>query len=396
MSNHSSCGQCAASSRNVVAALSMRERCEGLTLIAEAAGWSVSPSAAYQNIVDAVGDVLRVDEVHLSLLAVDGKSFVKCAYITPDDNPHEWPNMNRSVEVGRMRLLLQLGEPIVMEFARPHENDFVPETFERFGIQTAVSFPVISEGKVLGLCTVCYRESTEWDEEALGYLVQIGRVLGTAVFRMQATKKECDMRALAERKNLGAEIHDGVSNLVGVLSLRSTSAMSSYEEGDHESVSRNLEKIEEVSRLIAQILRDEMLSMRMSLENTQDLVEGLRESLERFEESWGISARFKTNVSPQLAVPLDVSMQFTRILNECLSNILRHSQATQVSVSLLEEARTVSMLVKDDGVGFDVDAVSPERLGLRMMRQRAGAIGGSLTIVSEEGGTSIAVVAPKY
>jgi signal transduction histidine kinase len=85
-----------------------------------------------------------------------------------------------------------------------------------------------------------------------------------------------------------------------------------------------------------------------------------------------------------------------RIAQESLTNVARHAGACHVVVTLEETSRGLRMSVEDDGVGYDVSAgTETDRRpawGLKLMRERATAIGGELSVQSEPGkGTSVAV-----
>jgi two-component system sensor histidine kinase UhpB len=88
-----------------------------------------------------------------------------------------------------------------------------------------------------------------------------------------------------------------------------------------------------------------------------------------------------------------------RIIQEALTNAVRHAQATKIEVELRESPRGVEAAVQDDGVGFDVAASLARRgergLGLIGMRERTEALGGELTVQSSpEHGTRLSVVMP--
>lgn len=85
-----------------------------------------------------------------------------------------------------------------------------------------------------------------------------------------------------------------------------------------------------------------------------------------------------------------------RIIQESLTNIARHSQATTASVLLEQRHNRIRAIIEDNGVGFDMEKVmSNGRLGLYGMRERAELLNGTLTIESEPGqGTSIFVEVP--
>ena len=82
-----------------------------------------------------------------------------------------------------------------------------------------------------------------------------------------------------------------------------------------------------------------------------------------------------------------------RIAQEALNNVAKYARATQVSVNLRLSPDSARLMVIDDGVGFDPAAIPPNHLGLRIMRERAEAIGARLNIYSEPGeGTQVTVV----
>jgi signal transduction histidine kinase len=98
-------------------------------------------------------------------------------------------------------------------------------------------------------------------------------------------------------------------------------------------------------------------------------------------------------------LPDDVQMNFYRIAQEAFNNIVKHSQAMHVTVSLSEvpvndvagsEAKQIRLVIQDDGVGFASGNETPGRLGMGIMRERAAAIQADLSIISEPGhGTQV-------
>ena len=155
-------------------------------------------------------------------------------------------------------------------------------------------------------------------------------------------------------------------------------------------------RLEATAAETMRILRDEMFSLRINLENTDTLIEGMQECLNNFERNWGIATELSITGSVQpVVVPTQASLQLTRILNECLSNTLRHSRGSLVEVEVCSEERFVSMEVRDNGCGFDVDAVDSDHFGLKIMRERANAAGGRFSISSSTEGTVVRVEIPR-
>ena len=89
-------------------------------------------------------------------------------------------------------------------------------------------------------------------------------------------------------------------------------------------------------------------------------------------------------------------IQLTRVVNEALVNVVRHAQASKVKVSYRVDDEGLSLSVEDDGCGFDPSDIPPAHLGLRIMRDRLGTIGGSMDVDSGAGrGTDISIEIPR-
>jgi signal transduction histidine kinase len=96
-------------------------------------------------------------------------------------------------------------------------------------------------------------------------------------------------------------------------------------------------------------------------------------------------------------LPPDVTICIYRVVQECLSNISRHAQATQVEVELICESDEVSLSVRDNGVGFDAShgAQMSGHLGLLSMKERVRMVKGTLEVESTpQHGTEIRVDIP--
>ncbi|WP_158539765.1 GAF domain-containing sensor histidine kinase [Gordonibacter sp. 28C] len=372
-----------------------RFRCEGLARICEATAWSVEPDLVYQRMTDVVAEVLHCSQTHLHLITVDGDQFIKLAYHTSEQQQafHESVLLSTT---GRTQWMMRTHKPIVMDYEHPNcEDEIPPEAYES-GLKSAVSIPLLAGDELVGMCSIVYETAVEWSEDGLAFLLQIGRVLGVAIQRIQITKKASELQILDERKRLSSEIHDNISQLVGSLSLSVAAVLASYEADDDDAVRADLERLETMSGKVMRILRDEMLSLRIPLEHTDGFITGIEDCLAHFESSWGIPVDFhRRTLSKSLVVSLQTSLQLTRILNECLSNTLKHADASHIVVTVEESNRCLTMTMEDDGHGFDPNTVPPERLGLKIMHERAAVVGGKLTIISDASGTTVCIDIPK-
>jgi signal transduction histidine kinase len=94
-------------------------------------------------------------------------------------------------------------------------------------------------------------------------------------------------------------------------------------------------------------------------------------------------------------VPAVVSENVYRILQEALTNVSKHARAIEVHVELLVSPKHATLIVRDDGGGFDPAALDGKRLGILGMRERAELLDGTFTVHSEPGkGTEVRVSLP--
>ncbi|QEL16805.1 PAS domain-containing sensor histidine kinase [Limnoglobus roseus] len=121
---------------------------------------------------------------------------------------------------------------------------------------------------------------------------------------------------------------------------------------------------------------------------------GLHAALANYAEGWSERAGVEVDFqgpgpdAPRLPPPIETALY--RVIQEALTNVLKHAAALRVSVVLRRSAGQATALIEDDGRGFDADSVAPHRLGVLGMRERAELVGGTLTVESSRGrGTTV-------
>lgn len=192
-------------------------------------------------------------------------------------------------------------------------------------------------------------------------------------------------RALSdERQRIMQDMHDGLgSQLLTSLAAAERGALD--------------------TKGMAQMLRDAMDEMRLAIDTLAPGREGLLEALgnlryrlePRFRTA-GIALTFNYRDLPErLDLPADDALQILRVLQESLTNVLKHARAKQVTVdiALLRDPARFVLAVADDGGGFDPASAAAGR-GLSGMRRRAQKIGAALEIASGADGTRVTLAYP--
>jgi signal transduction histidine kinase len=194
-----------------------------------------------------------------------------------------------------------------------------------------------------------------------------------------------------ERRRLARELHDETgqaltSILLGLKSIRSANGPQAAVQAEEEVRGLVVQALQEVRRLAVE-LRPKAL-------DDFGLVAALERLAESFTEQTGIAIAFQS-LLPSARLTPEIETALYRIVQESLTNIVKHAQAHSVSIVLGRKSDSVSVIVEDDGVGFDPDRTREGGLGLIGMRERVSLIGGRLTIESRPGaGTAFVAEVP--
>lgn len=225
-----------------------------------------------------------------------------------------------------------------------------------------------------------------------------GDELGQLASRLNAMARELqslvDMRqALAvseERNRLALELHDSVKQQAFAASAQLAAARTWLEREPAQAEPR----LREAERLLDE-LRQELAALILELRppalEGRTLPEALREYVGDWSRQTGLAAEFQAAGTEALTPATEQAL--LRITQEALANCLRHSGAARVTVTLAL-AKPVTLIIADDGRGFDPDE-APRGLGLNSMRERVGALGGTLDLVSApQAGTRLTIQIP--
>ncbi len=198
--------------------------------------------------------------------------------------------------------------------------------------------------------------------------------------------------ALDERNRLARDLHDSVTQVLFTATLL-TEVMPQIWRRDPEQGFQTLDKLRRLTRGALAEMRTMLIELRPSAVINTPLSELLAQLTEAITSRSGVPFQLFIEQIPIL--PDDVQMNFYRIAQEALNNVVKHAQAMQVSVSLNEtqistglnssSLRIVKLVIQDDGVGFYSGISLSGHLGLGIMHERATAIQAALVLVSEPG-----------
>lgn len=217
--------------------------------------------------------------------------------------------------------------------------------------------------------------------------------------RVQEVVAMREQLALADyRQRLSQEMHDGIQHYLVGLTVRLELARQLMGE-DPEQAARVAIDQRYTARQASDELRTLVRLLRSPVVDRESFVEALRHHLSVFAERSTISVPLRIE-GGDVALSPEVGHAAFRIVQEALTNAEKHSQASQVDVSLTFGADAFECVVRDNGTGFDIAGAADRTaigsgFGLRGMQQRAESVGGWLRVNSRAGeGTEIAFGVP--
>lgn len=203
-------------------------------------------------------------------------------------------------------------------------------------------------------------------------------------------QKAAEDAVVAERNRLARDLHDAVTQTLFSASLIAEVIPQLWDMNPDEARKR-LNELRELTRGALAEMRTLLLELRPSALTDSALPDLLRQLTEAIIGRARLPIHL--TVEGDCTLPPEVQVALYRIAQEALNNTVKYARATQVGVNLRLQEDIVRFSVIDDGVGFDVAAIPPNHLGLRIMRERAEAIGARLNIYSEPGeGTQVTVL----
>ncbi|GMU67090.1 MAG: hypothetical protein AMXMBFR36_33640 [Acidobacteriota bacterium] len=338
--------------------------------------------------------MLLENESRLSVRAVfDGDRVVPLPADTrPELDPAEHPIVHGILTSGAVVLV-----PDVR--ARPDWSLPTDGAFEACWM----GVPLFARGNVAGLFSLSKREPSFFNEEhvklAEAMSSQASVAVENAILFEQMQASSVRMRSLSrrlvevqesERRNIARELHDEAGQ--ALTSLRLGLRLLEREIGGGGSVTARVAELVQRTDAVIEGLHRLAVDLRPASLDHVGLEAALRQYARSAAAKFGLDVHFKARGFTDERLPPMVETALYRVVQEAMTNVVRHAGAKRVDVLVEQRGDRVQVMVEDDGVGFDSLLVRPgEHLGLLGMRERAEALGGTLTIESRPGGGTTVV-----
>ena len=265
-------------------------------------------------------------------------------------------------------------------------------------IGPTVEVPIRSPDGPLGDIWLGRRGQSAFTERDERFLMMLSDLASIAITSARMRESERQGAIVAERERIAREMHDSLAQILGVTHLRILALGARPELA---SAPRALAELADLATLTEEAYRDvreAILGLREASRVDRGFVESLRAYLEKYSHQSGIPATLETSLDGELELPPRSELQIIRVVQEALTNVRKHGAATSVAIRISDGPAGTTIVVADDGHGFDVaeTLLGREGFGLHTMRERMELVGGTLTIDSAPGhGTRIIAMMPR-
>jgi two-component system, NarL family, sensor histidine kinase DevS len=257
----------------------------------------------------------------------------------------------------------------------------------RMGVRSALYVPLMSEGRPIGVVIAHDRlgATSSFTDEDMRLTESLAARAATAVELSHRVSRDAVRRVVEaqelERARLARELHDETGQALTSILL----GLRSLEDGaDSDDVRAAVAELRELVVSTLQDVRRLAVELRPAALDDFGLMPAIERLRDIVEEQGGLTVDVHSDLV-DARLPKETETALYRIAQEAFTNVLKHAAASRVTVTLDRNDDTVTLVVHDDGTGFELASVRDGSLGLVGMRERVALLGGRLTIESSEG-----------
>jgi two-component system NarL family sensor kinase len=377
--------------------------------VARAVNSSLELDAVLQHLLERATQLLRAESGSIMLLEEGRQLRVVAA----------WGPRAQLVEARVQQLgegvagwVAAHAEPVLLHGTLLSDRRFRP-LCERVDVRDALCAPLRAEDELLGVINLSNSSGPRrFSEEDLDLLSALAALAAQAIrnaraydeVRLQRRTVERLVEELTnaqeqERMRIALQLHDGPAQTLhaALRNLETARSLAAAEPPRPEALRAALEELERSIRHSIQTTRAVMIDLRPPAIEETGLEAALRHYVQRFQERTGIETSLAMS-GQYRPLPRVIESSFYRIAQEALTNVWKHAHARHARVELLTGPGSCTLVVSDDGQGFDprgVAASEEHHLGLRSIRERVELAGGRLAVESSPSrGTTVRVVIP--
>lgn len=350
--------------------------------------------------LDIARVALGTDILTLSLINNENDMVFTALASDEHDRPELEQSLPRCIDQKTLQHVAESRAPLSVPDVFDAGGILTPEQvgcFRQLDVHQLGLMPVVGRSRVLGVITLMRHAPVTIPEEKLAFLDALTRQIAVLIENAELQNQTRALFIMDERRRLASELHDSVTQSLFTLTL----AVEGLKGQLGDTLPAEQQEVLDLVLLQTRTVQDEMRTLIDELRPVDLDEKGLMGALRQHAQSLHRSTDIDVEVSVHgdtRRLPLNVQRNLNRIAQEALSNVGRHSGATQAGIELSVGDDVVELSVRDNGHGFDPPAVARNEsssLGLTSMRERAEMMGGALLVRSAPGaGTRITARIP--
>lgn len=273
-----------------------------------------------------------------------------------------------------------------------HEPRYIADP-ELPDTRAELAVPINIGGLTLGVLDIQSDKDNSLDEMDMFTAQAVADQLANVIENARLAVETRDLAILDERNRMAREIHDTLAQGFTGIVLQLEAAEQDLQEAP-ESAPPHIDRAKKLARDSLNEARRSVWALRPGALERRTLVESLRRETDSLRGEGKVDAGFRVSGTTR-RLPSEVEDALLRICQESLTNIRRHAAASRADVELSFTNDSVTLGVRDDGVGFDPSLPHEVTFGLIGMSERARQCGGSTRVSSEPGnGTLVEATIP--
>jgi len=366
---------------------------------------SLNSSTVLDTLLDSIYEVVPFTSAHIELLEDEDHLFVRM--VRGEENfPEDKRLQGRHLDIHELPIFAPiLKEKKVMQCADTHDYKgsiyFPGKQF----IGSWVSIPLLAGDQVIGLVILEHREPHFFSPDLTDWATTLTNQAAIAIQNawlfeqvrdgrehLQALSRRLVEVQESERLYIARELHDEAGQALA--SLMVGLKLLEREGGDHQAVVERSQELKQIVDSVLENLHRLAMDLRPASLDHLGLVAALRQYVETISDQHQLAIQFEV-VGTIERLTSEMETAIYRIVQEALTNIVRHAQATRAGVLLERRMDSILAIVEDNGVGFDPKLISGDHLGVVGLKERADMLGGTIQIESSAGkGSTIILEVP--
>ena len=357
---------------------------------------SVTNNHIFQTLVDVSISILKADRS--AVFTWNEEKQMMIPRLSQGFQPETLSALNFARGEGHIGIAIKTGSPVIISNIRHVEiREDIRAAIEAEGIESFAHFPILMDQRVVAIFNVAYTRPNALNKDSIRLFTALVNRASMSIANMELFEQTRDLAVMEERNRLARDLHDSAKQkaFAALAQLGTATGMAKASPQGAYAPDVASPHLIEAETLIYEVIQE----LNFLIQEIYPIAlqeKGLPSILREYIFEWENrnDALINLTIQNERELPLEMEQAVYRVIQEGLANVSRHSQATQVDISLVYNPDLLQVSMADNGRGFDMNQKA-KGLGFRSMRERISSIRGTFQIQSAPGqGTRILIQIP--